>query len=64
MKMIHDESFIEMAELLTDTFISPHYEMDDHTASHKKKHKEVTDIMDWIQCFGMYLAVVSLKEPH
>jgi len=53
-----------MAELLTDTLISPHYEVDDHTASHKKTPKEVTDIMDWIQCFGMYIAVVSLKEPH
>ena len=53
-----------MAELLTDTLISPHYAVDDHTASHKKTPKEVTDIMDWIQCFGMYIAVVSLKEPH
>ena len=63
-KMIRDGSFIEMAELLTDTLISPHCEVDDHTAGHKKTPKEVTDIVDWIQCFGMYIAVVSLKEPH
>ena len=53
-----------MAELLTDTLISPQYGADDHTASHKQKPKEVTDIMDWIQCFGMYLAIISLREPH
>jgi len=63
-KRIHDGSYVEMAELLTATLISRHYEADDHTASHRKTSKEVTDIMDWIQCFGMYVAIVSLKSPH
>ena len=25
--------------------------------------KDVTNIMDWIQCFGLYMAIVSLKNP-
>jgi len=63
-KKIHDGSFVKMAELLTTTLISPHYEANDHTASHRKTPKQVTDIMDWIQCFGMYVAIVSLKNPR
>jgi len=43
-----------MAELLTASLVSPRYEADDHTASHRETFKEVMDIMDWIQRFGMY----------
>lgn len=61
---IQEGSFVEMAELLTDTLIKPHYGAEDSTVSSQHKPKEVANIMDWIQCFGVFIAVVSLKEPH
>jgi len=44
--------------------LSPHCGVDEYTACHKQKPKEVTNITDWIQCFSVFIAIVSLKEPH
>ena len=63
-KKIQEGRFIEMAELLTDTLISADYVTEDDPKSHKQKRKEVSDILEWVQCFGVYMAIVSLKEPH
>ena len=53
-----------MAELLADTLISPEYAGDQNSDSNKRKPKEVTDIMNWVQCFGVFMAIISLQEPH
>jgi len=53
-----------MAELLIDMLLSPHYGVDEYRACHKQKLKEVTNIPDWMQCFRVSIAIVSLKEPH
>ena len=53
-----------MAELLTETLLSPHYGIEVYAAGHKQKPKEVTTIMESIQCFGVFMAIVSLKEAH
>ena len=53
-----------MAELLTDTLSSSEYLVENDSQSHKQKLKEVTDILDWVQCFGVYMAIISFKEPN
>lgn len=63
-KKIQEGRFVEMAELLADTLISPEYAGDQNPDSNKRKPKEVTNIMDWVQCFGVFMAIISLKEPH
>jgi len=63
-KRIQDGLFVEMAELLAETLISPEYTVDDQSTSSKQKPKEVTSITDWVQCFGLFIAIISLKEPH
>ena len=30
----------------------------------KPKRKAVTNVLEWLQCFGMYVAIASHKEPH
>ena len=63
-KKIQEGHFVEMAELLADTLISPEYAGDQNSDSNKWKPKEVTDIMNWVQCFGVFMAIISLQEPH
>ena len=36
---------------------------DDQTITTKRKLPDVTQIMDWIQCFSIYIAVVSHAKP-
>jgi len=63
-KRIQDGLFVEMAELLAENFISPEYTVDNQSTSSKQKPKEVTNITDRVQCFGLFIAIISLKEPH
>ena len=35
---------------------------DDQTATTKRKLPDVTQIMDWIQCFSIYIVVVSYAK--
>ena len=60
---IQDGHFINMAELLPDNLEATNSTDDDHTTNTKRKHQEVTQIMDWIQCFSTYIAVVSCTKP-
>jgi len=55
---------IEKAELLAETLISPEYTVYDQSTSSKQKLKEVTNITDWVQCVGLFIAIISLKESH
>ena len=61
-RCIQDGHFINMAELLPDNLEATNSTDDDHTTT-KCKHQEVTQIMDWIQCFSTYIAVVSRAKP-
>jgi len=56
--------FVEMAELLIENLISMQYTTDDQSASSKQKSSGITNIMDWVQCLGLFMATISLKEPH
>jgi len=63
-KRIQDGLFVKMAELLAEALLLPEYTVDDQSASSKQKPKEVTNIMGWVQCFGLFIAFISFKEPH
>ena len=62
-RRIQDGHFINMAELLPDNLEATNSTDDDHTINTKCKHQEVTQIMDWIQYFSTYIAVVSRAKP-
>ena len=55
--------FIEMAELLPKRLMA-YTSDDDHTKAFKSKIKPVTNILDWIQAFGLYVAIISHKQPQ
>lgn len=62
-KRIEEGQFIEMTELLPER-LSFQGELNDPSKQVKFKHKMVTDILEWLQCFGIYMAIISRKEPH
>ena len=62
-KRIQDGLFVEMSELLPDKLTGAEYNTEeDHTSSQKQKH-EVLSIMEWVQCFGIFIAVLSRTVP-
>ena len=52
-----------MVELLPECLSSQH-EDEDQSKSTKPKCKAVTNVLEWLQCFGIYVAIISCKEPH
>ena len=60
---IQADEFIDMAELLPDRLgISTTPGKDDKQAT-KQKRRQVTNILEWIQCFSIYVAVLTQKHP-
>ena len=55
--------FVEMADLLPQKLLSQEYYTGDSTSSPKQKHHDVANIIEWVQCFGIYTAIISKKEP-
>jgi len=53
-----------MAELLPETLSSPEYAASEELAGQKQKLCEVTNIVNWVQCFGVFIAIISRKEPN
>ena len=62
-RRIEEGHFIEMAELLPEC-LSTQCEGDDQSNATKSKRKTITTILEWMQCFGIYTAIISHKEPH
>ena len=60
-KWIERGNFIEMAELLPESL--GHITDEDQPAVPKSKRRPVSDIVEWLQCFGTYIAIVSRKQP-
>ena len=52
-----------MAELLPDYLSSADANVWDRRANNKHKLSEVDNIMDWIECFSIYIAVLSRSAP-
>ena len=63
-KRIQDGRFIEMEELLPEVLRGPTPYDDDHQKSSKSKYRELNGIIDWIQYFSLYIAIVFRSRPH
>ena len=58
-------NFIEMGELLLERLQITNINTDiEGTISSKAKYKSATNIIDWTQCFGLYVAVLSCSQPE
>ena len=60
---IQEGRYINMAELLPDNLEASDSIDDDQTTTTKLKQQDVTQIMDLIQCFSIFIAVVSCAKP-
>ena len=58
-KRIEDGEFIEMIELLPERLAMS--SVDDRLS--KPKRRSIQNILEWVQCFGLYIAIISRKEP-
>jgi len=56
--------FVEMAELLPHKLISAEYYSEDHSTNPRQQHYKIRNILEWVQCFGIYVAIISQKEPE
>ena len=61
--------YIDMAELLRDNLEAQRRAATTaaatpHPSSTPKSRREVPDILSWVQCFGIYMAVVTSKCPE
>ena len=57
--------FIDMAELLPDHLgvnAAP-AETGDKEAKRKGKRRQVTSVLEWLQCYSIYMAVIAAKTP-
>ena len=54
-----------MAELLPDRLGSyRNLTLEDKGGSPKSKRRGVTNILEWIQCFSIYIAIIAQKHPE
>ena len=63
-KCIQEGQFIEMAELLPDFLRSPNPSDEDQFKTSKSRNWEITNIVDWIQCFSLYIAIICRSQPQ
>ena len=62
--------FIDMAELLRDNLEAqrrgtlPEQGSSAASSTHVRPRREVPDLLSWVQCFGLYTAVVASKYPE
>ena len=61
LQRIEQGTFIEMAELLPESL--GHLSSDEDRQVVKPKRRMVSDIVEWLQCFGLYIAIISRKQP-
>lgn len=52
-----------MGELLPE-FWSAHKSEDERKDSKAPRSRKVMDIFTWLQCFGSYVAVLTVRDPH
>ena len=58
---IESGEFIEMAELVPDNSATS---TATQSRPNKSQRRAISNIFEWVKCFSMYIAVVSLKQPH
>lgn len=55
--------FVEMAELLPSYLDSADFDTDGQQTRSHKRLPVLCDITEWVQCFGMYIAIISRHKP-
>ena len=63
-KRIQEGQFVEMAELSLKQLGSSDTPDDEQSKSSKLKFREITNIVEWVQCFGTYIAIICRNEPY
>ena len=62
---IESGEYLDMAELLPDRLGSyRNLTLEDKGGSPKSKRRGVTNILEWIQCFSIYIAIIAQKHPE
>ena len=65
---IQTGEFVDMAELLPDRMgvtLAPLFADDkDEKQPVKTKRRQVTNILEWVQCYSIYVAVMTTKYPQ
>ena len=57
--------YVDMTELLPDRLgICKSTSTDDSFKGSRRKKKALSGILEWVQCFGIYMAVVFQRESH
>ena len=52
-----------MAELLSEQLSSP-FPDDEPTIHSRPKCQTICNIIKWVQCYGIYVAIISQKDPN
>ena len=63
-KHIQDGHFIEMVKLLPESLRGFNSYDEDQLKSSKPKHQEISNIINWIQCFSLYTAIICHSQPQ
>ena len=63
-KKIIDGHYVDMAELCPDHLEALNTADEDHSKSLQSKPKEISNILDCVQAFSIYVAVLSKDQPH
>ena len=65
-KRIQDGQFVEMVELLPDLLRGYNPSDEDKLKSSKSKYHEsqITNIINWMQCFSLYIAIICHSQPQ
>ena len=63
-KKIIEGHYIDMAELFPEHLETLNAAEEDHSKSSRPKLKDTSSILDWIQAFSIYVAVLSKDQPH
>jgi len=63
-KRVEEGMYVKMSELLPAHLSSAEFILSDQSASSKPKLCEMNKIMDWIECFGIYIAIMVHSAPY
>ena len=62
---IHSGEFVDISELLPDRLGCPKSgQAPEDLSTPKSRKRQVYTILEWIQCFGIYIAVLTRKHPE
>ena len=62
-RCIQEGLFVEKVKLMPDCLRGPNPSNEEQLKSSKFKILEIINIVDWIQCFSLYTAIVCRSQP-